>query len=458
MQTINPTSGEILKTYETISNQEIDRIIEKSHIAFLKWSQESFADRAKILKNIQQNLLKNKQDYAKIITLEMGKPIKYAIAEIEKCALVCEFYANNAEKLLADRSIKTQENKTSHAKSYVCYQPSGTIFAVMPWNFPFWQVFRFAAPNLMAGHACLLKHAEITTGTALAIENCLRESGLPENLFRALLIKHEQSEQVIGNKYVTGVTLTGSEAAGKSIAATAGKYLKKCVMELGGSDPYVILADADLPKAATACLNSRLLNSGQVCIAAKRLIIVESVYEKFKQQILAGVNNFALGDPLNENTILGPLARADLRDTVDKQVTQAINEGATLLMRSETPKSTGFYYPITILENVAAGNIAFDEEIFGPVVALIKAKDEADAIKLANQTRFGLGAAVFTQDLKRGEEIARAELNAGSVAVNTFVASNPALPFGGIKASGFGRELALEGLCEFMNIKTAVIF
>lgn len=452
MRTINPASGEILKNYPTISNQEIDKIIEKSHAAFLQWRNESYAQRAVILKNVQKNLLTNKIDYAKIITSEMGKPIKIAIAEIEKCALVCEYYASNTEKLLADRVIKTD-----YQKSYVCHQASGIIFAIMPWNFPFWQVFRFAAPNLMAGHACLLKHAEIVSGCALAIEQCLEDSGLPKDLFRTLLIKHEQSEQVIKNELVTGVTLTGSEMAGKQIAAAAGKHLKKVVMELGGSDPYVVLADADLHQAANSCLSSRLLNSGQVCIAAKRLIIIESVYEEFKKLILAGVKNYRLGDPMKEDTVIGPLARADLRDSVDKQVKQAVCQGAKLLIGGEIPTSAGFYYPITILENVMPGNIAFDEEIFGPVIALIKAKDETDAIRLANQTRFGLGAAVFTQDLKHGEEIARDKLQAGSVAINSFVASNPALPFGGIKASGFGRELAEEGLREFMNTKTLVL-
>lgn len=446
LKTINPATGKLIKKYKTFNTTEINQVIEKTHSAFLAWKTTDWARRAIYLKKVAHELLIHKTDYAEIITREMGKLPGAAINEIEKCAHACVFYAENAKHFLSPRPIQPS-GEMHYQKSEVSYQPSGVIFAIMPWNFPFWQVFRFAAPNLMAGHGCLLSHAEIVTGCALAIERCFEKAGLPAHLFRSLLITNEQAEHVIQHHAVTGVTLTGSERAGKAVGAKAGAHLKKVVLELGGADPYLILADADIEKAATATAISRLNNSGQVCIAAKRLIVVETVYDAFKKALLNKLSSAKIA----------PLARKDLRDTVHKQVRLAIKQGATLLQGGECPKGPGFYYPITLLENVTPGNVAFDDEIFGPVFTLIRAKDEAEAIQLANHSRFGLGGAVFTEDLARGEIIAREKLEAGTVTVNTFTASNPALPFGGIKCSGFGRELGEEGIHAFMNVKTVVV-
>jgi len=441
LKTVNPATGKLIKEYETLNNSEINQSIERTHQAFLAWKKTGFAHRAEILKKAAKNLLDNKKEYADIISQEMGKLNDVAMSEIEKCAWVCEYYAENAEAFLAPRPIKAD-----YQKSYVSYQPSGVIFAIMPWNFPFWQVFRFAAPNLMAGHGCLLKHAEIVTGCALAIEECLTQAGFPKDLFQTLVISNNQAEQVIQNDHVTGVTLTGSERAGKAVASEAGANLKKVVLELGGCDPYIILEEADIEKAAEAATASRLNNSGQVCIAAKRLIVVDSVYDKFKKAVLKKLN-----------VKIAPLAREDLRATVHKQVQEAIKQGAILERGGELPKGDGFDYPITVLENVAPSNIAFTDEIFGPVFTFIHASNETEAIDLANHSRFGLSAAVFTEDLKRGEAIVREKVHAGAVALNTFVASNPALPFGGIKHSGFGRELSEEGIRAFTNVKTIII-
>ncbi len=452
LKTISPTTGKALQSYDVLTNEEIDNAIHTAHQAFLKWRELTFKERAQILEQTREVLLDNIKEYGALISNEMGKPITAAMSEIEKCAAVCKYYAENSERFLADRIIKS-----NYQKSVVCYRPSGVIFAIMPWNFPFWQVFRFAAPNLMAGHACLVKHAESVTGCGLAMQNCFEQAGLPMGLFKTLTIHSAQAEYVIQHECVKGVTLTGSERAGKIVSAQASTHLKKSVLELGGSDPYVMLEDANIQQAADACVISRLNNSGQVCIAAKRLIVCEKIYDAFKKAVLDKIKDYKMGNPFNEATQLGPLAREDLRMTVHNQVQQAIEQGAKLLKGGVIPDGDGFYYPITVLENVKPGNIAFDDEIFGPVICFIKAKNETQAITLANQSRFGLGGAVFTKDIKRGEEMARNRIHAGTVTVNTYVQSHPALPFGGIKASGFGRELSLEGLIEFMNIKTVVV-
>jgi succinate-semialdehyde dehydrogenase/glutarate-semialdehyde dehydrogenase len=382
----------------------------------------------------------------------MGKPIVQSRAEVEKCAWVCEFYADNAEKFLADEIIKTEATK-----SFVSFQPLGVILAIMPWNFPFWQVFRFAVPNLMAGNAGLLKHASNVSGCALAIEDVFRKAGFPKNLFRSLLVKSNNVKEIISNPKVQAVTLTGSVPAGKSVASLAGSLIKKTVLELGGSDPYVILEDADLEKAAMSCVTSRLLNAGQSCIAAKRFIIVESVYDEFEKLYLEIMSKKKMGDPLDEKNDLGPQASFQLRDELHEQVLKSVGQGARLILGGKIPEIDGAYYPPTILTNVKPGMAAFDEELFGPVAALIKAKDEEDAINLANKSVFGLGASVFTRDLKRGEHIAKEKLNAGCCFVNDFVKSDPRLPFGGIKESGYGRELSLFGIREFVNIKSVYI-
>ena len=452
IKTINPATGKIIKTYTIMSDSTINEIINNTHNAFNLWKKSSFLQRSEKLIKLADMLRQNKKKYAMIITEEMGKPITQSLAEIDKCVWVCEYYAKNSKKYLQDRIIKTEKHKTK-----VCYQPLGIVFAIMPWNFPFWQVFRFLCPNLMAGNAGLLSHAPISTGAALAIEELVFQAGFPKNLFRSLIIDNKGSEKVIANKKVIGVTLTGSEAAGKSVASIAGKHLKKVVLELGGADPYLILEDADLEKAANSCVSSRLNNTGQVCIAAKRIIIVKSIYKEFEKLIFKKIKTYKMGDPKNKNTNFGPIAREDLRSHLHSQISKSIKQGANLITGGKIPNKEGFYYPPTLLTNVKENMVAFKEELFGPVIALIKAKDEEEAISLANNSNYGLGASIFTSDLIRGEQIATELIDSGSVTVNNFVSSDPRVPFGGIKSSGFGRELSEEGIKEFINIKSISI-
>ena len=449
IETINPATGNVIKSYDEMTSQVVDSIINDTYNDYLQWREVSFLERSNYLHRVADLLRKNKKTYAELMAEEMGKPIAAGEAEVEKCAWVCEYYADHAEELLKPRIIKTEMKK-----SYVTYQPSGVIFAIMPWNFPMWQVFRFCAPNLMAGHGCLLKHAPISTGTALAIEKLIRDAGLPKNIFRTLIIDNETAATVIANPKVSAVTLTGSERAGCAVGSAAGKALKKVVLELGGNDPYLILKDADLDSAVENCVTSRLNNTGQVCIAAKRMIVVDPVYNSFKEKVMQKIKSVKMGDPMQADTTMGPMAREDLRTEVHKQVQDSIQKGATCETGGEIPTGKGFYYPPTVLTNVKPGMPAFDEEIFGPVIALIRANNEEEAIALANHTKYGLAAAVFTKDLERGETIAREKIHAGSCAVNTYVKSDPRLPFGGIKNSGYGRELAAEGIQAFMNVKT----
>jgi succinate-semialdehyde dehydrogenase/glutarate-semialdehyde dehydrogenase len=431
---------------------EVNRIIDLTNTAFEKWGETSFSQRSKLMFKAAEVLRKNNEEYSKLMTLEMGKPIAQSRAEVEKCAWVCEHYAENAEKFLSDELIETDASK-----SFVSFQPIGIVLAVMPWNFPFWQVFRFAAPGLMVGNAGILKHASNVSGCALAIEEIFKEAGFPENLFRTILVPSFQMEEVIKNEKIKAVTLTGSVPAGKSVAKTAGSVLKKTVMELGGSDPYVILEDADLEMAAETCVIARLINGGQSCIAAKRFIVVEEVYDDFKKHFIEKMKSKKMGDPFDESNYIGPQASVPLRDELHQQVEKSIEHGAELLLGGTIPDLTGAFYPPTVLSNVKKGMPAYDEELFGPVASLIKAKDESEAIKIANDTIFGLGAAVFTGDIARGEKIAKEKLHAGCCFVNAFVKSDPRLPFGGIKESGYGRELSVYGIREFVNVKSIYI-
>ena len=452
LTSINPANNKLIRSYDEMTNEESEKIILLADKAFNSWKEILFEKRSELMINAAKVLRDNSEEYSALMTIEMGKPIVQSRAEVEKCALVCDYYADNAEKFLTDEIIKTEA-----AKSFVSYQPLGVILAVMPWNFPFWQVFRFAAPNLMAGNAGLLKHASNVSGCALAIEDVFRKAGFPENLFRTLLVTSKNVKGIISNEKVQAITLTGSVPAGKSVASLAGSLIKKTVLELGGSDPYIILEDADLEKAAMSCVTSRLINGGQSCIAAKRFIIVESVYDEFEKLYLKIMSEKKMGDPSDEKNDVGPQASMHLRDELHDQVLRSIKQGAKLILGGTIPETDGAYYPPTILSNVKPGMAAFDEELFGPVAALIKAKDEDEAIELANRSIFGLGAAVFTKDLKRGERIAKEKLNAGCCFVNDFVKSDPRLPFGGIKESGYGRELSPLGIKEFVNIKTVYI-
>jgi succinate-semialdehyde dehydrogenase/glutarate-semialdehyde dehydrogenase len=448
----NPTTGEVIKEYKEMTPAEVEDIISSVHTAFLNWRQTNFAERADCMKKAAQILRRNASTYAKLMAQEMGKPVKDGRSEIEKCAWVCDYYAEHAEKFLESERVETDARK-----SFVTFQPLGVVLAVMPWNFPFWQVFRFAAPALMAGNGGVLKHASNVPGCALAIETVFREAGFPENIFRTLLAGSSQIEVIIENPLIKAVTLTGSTPAGQAVARKAGEMLKKSVLELGGSDAYLILEDADLDLAVETCVNSRLINSGQSCIAAKRFIVVEKHREQFERGFVEKMGQVKMGDPMAEDTAVGPQARPDLRDDLHKQVQKSIEQGAKCLLGGKIPEGKGAYYPPTVLTAVKKGMPAHDEELFGPVAAIIPVKDEAEAIKAANDSVFGLGAAVFTQDLAKGERIAATEIEAGSCFVNALVKSDPRLPFGGIKESGYGRELSHFGIREFVNIKTVYI-
>lgn len=451
IQSFNPATEEVIHDYSEMSAEEVNDIIDRSHRAFLRWRATSFGERSPLVKKAGELLRTNKEEYARLMTIEMGKPIAQARAEVEKCAWVCDYYAENAEKFLASEAVATDASK-----SFVAFQPLGVVLAVMPWNFPFWQVFRFAAPALMAGNAGLLKHASNVPACGLAIETIFHEAGIPKDLFRTLMIGSAHVAAVIDHPDVKAVTLTGSTPAGKAVAAQAGSLLKKTVLELGGSDPYVILEDADLEAAVDTCVTSRLINGGQSCIAAKRFIVVEPVRKRFEQLFTEKMASKKMGDPM-EAVDLGPQAREDLRNDLHKQVLRCLEKGASLLLGGEIPDMKGAYYPPTVLTNVTKGMPAYDDELFGPVAAIIPVKDEKEALEVANDTVFGLGAAVFTRDLKRGERIATERIDAGSCFVNTFVKSDPRLPFGGIKESGYGRELSAFGIREFVNIKTVYI-
>jgi succinate-semialdehyde dehydrogenase/glutarate-semialdehyde dehydrogenase len=451
-EVINPATGKAVASYEEHSARALREIAQRCEAAFRGWRRSSFAERGSRLRAAATRLRAGAAQYAQLMATEMGKPVRDGRAEIEKCASVCEYYAEHGERLLAREVVASDA-----AHSFVSYAPLGVVLAIMPWNFPFWQVFRFAAPALMAGNGALLKHAPNVSGCALAIEALWREAGLPDDLFRTLLIPHSRVGPLLRNRAVCAATLTGSARAGRAVARAAALALKKTVLELGGSDAYLILEDADVPAAASACATSRLINAGQSCIAAKRFVVVESRRAEFEEQFTRLMAQAAPGDPLEEATRIGPLARRDLRDALHEQVQRSVARGARLLLGGSVPAGPGAFYPPTVLSGVGPGSPAYEEELFGPAAAIISAADEADAIRIANGSRFGLGAAVFTRDRARGERIAEHELEAGSCFVNTFVRSDPRLPFGGIKESGYGRELAGHGIREFVNVKTVYL-
>jgi len=452
MTAINPATGDTIKTYDEMTPAEVSHVITQTHETFLDWKQTPFAERARLMRRVAHMLRENAHAYAVLMAQEMGKPIRDGRAEAEKCAWVCEYYAEQAEAFLQPEIIPTDASK-----SFVTFQPFGVVLAVMPWNFPFWQVFRFAAPALMAGNTGVLKHASNVPGCALAIEEVFRQAGFPDHAFRTLLIGSKHVDAVIEHPLVTAVTLTGSTPAGKAVASKAGAMIKKTVLELGGSDAYVVLADADLDATVTTCVASRLINAGQSCIAAKRFVVVESIRQRFEEAFVTQMRKAKVGDPLDEHTQVGPLARHDLRDDLHHQVQASLAKGATCLLGGVLPEGKGAYYPPTVLTQVTKGMPAYDDELFGPVAAIIAVPDEHAAIRVANDSVFGLGAAVFTQDIAKGERIAAHELAAGCCFVNAFVKSDPRLPFGGIKESGYGRELSSYGIKEFVNIKTVFI-
>lgn len=449
---VNPATGAELSRHPLHDPSTVRTRAREARARFLTWRRTPFAERASLLRRVAALLRERAGPLAHLMADEMGKPVTQGVAEAEKCAWVCEHYAAHGEGYLADRTESTE-----HIEAFVTYQPLGVVLAVMPWNFPLWQVLRAAAPTVMAGNTVLLKHASNVPGCALAIEALFRDAGAPDGVFTTLLIDGAAARKLIRSDHVAAVTLTGSTEAGRAVAREAGRALKPVVLELGGSDPYVVLRDADLDLAAEQCARSRLINSGQSCIAAKRFIVVEAVREEFTRRFVAAMAQAVVGDPRARTTTVGPLARTDLRDALHDQVQRSVARGAAVLLGGEIPSRAGAWYPPTVLAGVSRGMPAWGEELFGPVAAIIGARDERAAIRIANATRFGLGAAVFTRDVARGRRIAREELAAGAVAINGIVQSDPRLPFGGIGDSGHGRELGPEGIRAFVNVKAVTI-
>ncbi|HMQ09695.1 MAG TPA: NAD-dependent succinate-semialdehyde dehydrogenase [Oligoflexia bacterium] len=453
MKSINPLDGSIIKEYQEYSEQQVLEIIDRCHNEFFNWKQVNIDQRCQLLLKTKEQLLAEKNRLAHLMADEMGKRLVEGEAEIEKCAWLCEYYANNAKQFLKAISVQTDYNS-----SEIHFSPIGVVFAVMPWNYPFWQVFRFAVPNLVAGNVGVLKHASNVSACALEIEKIFRDSGFPEYCFKTLLMGSDKVETIIKNPKVRAVSLTGSTQAGKAIAQLAGQYLKKSVLELGGSDPYIILEDADLDLAVEKLSQSRLLNSGQSCIAAKRFIVIDKVHDDFVHKLKQQMSCKIMGSPKEPDVDLGPMARFDLRDELHEQVQASIQQGAKCILGGEVDSlSPGAFYPPTILINVKKGMKAYSEELFGPVASVIKVNSIEEAIEVANDSDFGLGAAIFSKDIEKAQIIAKNKIDSGACFVNDFVKSDPRLPFGGVKESGYGRELSQFGIHEFMNIKTVCV-
>jgi succinate-semialdehyde dehydrogenase/glutarate-semialdehyde dehydrogenase len=451
-QTVNPATGTPGQAYDGHTAEEALAIAHAAHTAFDGWRRTSFAERAALMRKAAGVLRRRKDEFAAIMTAEMGKTLADGRAEVEKCALACDHYAEHARAFLADEPADL-----GGPKAKVVYRPLGTILAVMPWNFPFWQVFRFAAPTLMAGNTAVLKHASNVPGSALAIEEVFKEAGFPADVIRTMLIPSADVKALIEDPAIAAISLTGSVGTGRAVASQAGGALKKCVLELGGSDAYLVLDDADIESAAQTAAAARMVNAGQSCVAGKRFVVLAQVREAFEAAMVRAMETYRTGDPAQEATKFGPLQSVEARDGVHDQVRRSVGAGARLLTGGEVPAKPGAWYPPTVLAGVKPGMAAYDEEVFGPVAAIIEAKDEADAIRIANDSEYGLGSGVLTGDLARGERIASDGLEAGLAFVNKPVASDPRLPFGGVKHSGYGRELGPYGIREFVNAKTVVV-
>ncbi|MGP4843391.1 NAD-dependent succinate-semialdehyde dehydrogenase [Marinobacter sp. 1Y8] len=451
-QTINPATGEVIQSYEMMSDDKVRSLLGATHEAFQEWKKTDLDERGKILRAIAKQLRENKSSLVSLMTTEMGKPISQGGDEVELCAAICEYTADNADEMLAD-----EERPLDGGRALVSYQPIGVILGIQPWNFPLYQVVRYSIANIMAGNTVLLKHAANVWGSALALEKIYLDAGLPKNVFTVLLADHDQINELIEHKHVRGVTLTGSPKAGAAVAAKAGECLKKTVLELGSNDAYLVLEDADIEKAVTTCVQARMYNNGETCVAAKRFVVVDSVYEQFRDAFVAQMSQVKYGDPTDQNTTLGPIARGDLRDTLHDLVSKSIDKGAKCLTGGKIPDGPGYFYPATVLEDLKPGMPAYDEELFGPVASLIRVKDEAEAIKVANDSRYGLGGGIFSKDEDRAITIARDLFDTGMININGYRLAQPQLPFGGVKDSGYGREHGGFGIKEFVNVKSVMI-
>ncbi len=447
LKSVNPYTGEVNAEFDPLTDEACGEAVQRGREAFEAWRKLPVADRLKPIANLASIFRRKKREYARIAAVEMGKPIRAAVAEIEKCALLCDYYHQNTEKFLQSEVIKTEA-----LKSYVVFDPLGVILGIMPWNFPFWQAVRWAVPTLAAGNVCLLKHASNVPLTAIEIEKIFREAGFPEHVFQTLLIGPQSAERLLEGCLVDGVSLTGSLGAGSKVGSIAGKNLKKVVLELGGSDPFLVFEDADLDKAARAAVRSRTANAGQSCISAKRLIVMEPVADAFREKFLDGLNSLRIGDPMDEATDMGPLAKMEFVEALARQLDDAVKKGATVY-RGPKPPTRGFFFRPVVLTDLTADMLVTREEVFGPIAPMITVRTEEEMIRIANCTEFGLGAAIWTRDLSKAERLAR-EIDSGFIAINAVVNSDPRLPFGGVKKSGLGREMSHYGLKEFVNIKT----
>ena len=451
--TVNPATAEPIAEYQTMTSGEIREAITRSYWDYISWKELSISERSVLMKRLAKLLRLEKEQHAALISREMGKPLLQAVAEVEKSALVCDYYADNAASFLKPE----ESNLDGGVKGVVKFEPIGLVLGIMPWNFPFWQVFRFAAPAIMAGNGIILKHSPNVTGSAIAIEQLFRDAGFPAHLYSAVHIALDDVDRLTGfiieHPAIQGVSLTGSTAAGRAVAAKSGKALKTSVLELGGSDPYIVVDDADIPKAVDICAAARLLNGGQSCIAAKRFIVQSGVFEQFERLLLQRMQSAVMGDPFDPEIEVGPLARHDLREQLHSQVIRSVAEGARLLCGGTIPEGKGFFYPPTVLSGVHKWMEVYSEETFGPVATLIEAKDDSEAILIANDTPYGLGSAVFSGNTERALAIAD-QLDAGCCFINSMVKSDPRMPFGGVKQSGYGRELSSYGMHEFVNIKS----
>ncbi len=452
-RTINPATETVLKEYTYMTTDEMENAITKCHKAFTSWKLTSLKERAAIIKKIGEGLMERREEFAKLMTQEMGKVIKQGFQEVKLCAGICEYTAKTGVTELAD----DERELANGGKGIVTYAPIWVIYGIQPWNFPCYQAIRYAIANLMAGNGVLLKHAQSCTGSGLLLKEIFEDAGLPKDLFTVLIIDHNQSDDVIANKLVRGVTLTGSDGAGKTVAQQAAKHLKKTVLELGSNDAYLVFDDADIKMAAETCVQGRIYNNGETCVAAKRFVVVEKVYDEFKKAFVQGMKEIETGDPTQKDTSMGPMVTEEMRERLHEQLQESVEKGAEILTGGKIPEGKGFYYPATVLGNVKPGQPAYEEEFFGPVASLIKAKDNEDAMRIANDSRFGLGGGIFSKDEKKAIELAQKHFDTGMVFINSFGLADPSMPFGGVKDSGYGREHGGFGIKEFVNAKAVMV-